>query len=790
MTVSIKLGDTYKINKRNGEYLEGALQNYDSNALTRQILESYPFEFYSQKTRLFFDYDEKSEDTVYVTQKRNMIRDLLIQHKGHYQEGFVFTESKSNPTKVSFHVIFKKICIIRADFKTEDEQELFTKLVGEENFKNIDNGVYGKKTCFRLPYGTRGINGLSDKEHPHIPFVGQGEREILSEYVLSVPDDTECKSYTSQLSRAMKTQLEADARSYQQYDEDPNERAEKMTRMLTMITLERFQQYNTWLALCVLLKSNGIHQDVFLEMSEKSGYKYFDAMACRKAWRDMKVNENFGIPLVIGWLKQDGVDIKKHFPTQSPLLKELLNGWHSQGDLTDMNVANALYNNYKDNLFYTSQGWFHYKGKWILGDSSSIFFPVMKLLTEDALGYLEAEHKKLNKEDENYIAKFNLLKSTMKAFNSLQKASKIKSVLETAQGLFRDDKVLDTFDTKPYWFCFDNNKAFDMKANEVVDIVATDRILTTCGYDLPERVDGEIELAMDMIKQLTPKENLESLLSALSLFVYGENINEVFLVFKGEGGNGKGMLFTLVKKTLGGYYYDLPSSVLTTQSKGEGRASPEMVQTRWSRCVMFTEPDANKLIVKTKINEYTGRDTITVRGLFKEPISFKPNFVLGGQLNDMPRIAGGISDSIKRRTKYQMFPFSFKCSDDYDETNPLHRIADINMKERIRDDNRYRNGLLWIMLTTWMKNKGSYVSCEADKEEAKEQARINNPIIDWIELYKPSDEFIRIKELLKDFNDNNNNKLTAQEMKRFLLEVKVKIEDDNKKGHKVFIEKI
>ena len=138
---------------------------------------------------------------------------------------------------------------------------------------------------------------------------------------------------------------------------------------------------------------------------------------------------------------------------------------------------------------------------------------------------------------------------------------------------------------------------------------------------------------MNMIDQLTPRENKDSLLSALSLFCYGENINEAFLVFKGEGGNGKGMLMTLVKNTLGGYYYDLPSEVLTSHSKGDGRAKPELAQSRWARCVMFSEPDPNQLIVKTTINMLTGRDSITVRQLHKEPFSYIPKFVLGGMLN-------------------------------------------------------------------------------------------------------------------------------------------------------------
>jgi len=56
------------------------------------------------------------------------------------------------PRKVSFHVIFYKDTIVRDGFHPEDEQELFSKVVGEANFKNIDESVYGKKKWFRLPY--------------------------------------------------------------------------------------------------------------------------------------------------------------------------------------------------------------------------------------------------------------------------------------------------------------------------------------------------------------------------------------------------------------------------------------------------------------------------------------------------------------------------------------------------------------------------------------------------------------------------------------------------------------
>jgi phage/plasmid-associated DNA primase len=296
-------------------------------------------------------------------------------------------------------------------------------------------------------------------------------------------------------------------------------------------------------------------------------------------------------------------------------------------------------------------------------------------------------------------------------------------------------------------------------------------------------------MTLNVIKELVESKNLDSLLSALSLPMYGENTNEAFVIFKGEGGNGKGMLMSLVEKTLGTYFYSLPSEILTTHSKGAGQAKPELAQTRWARLVIFTEPDENQMLVKTTINMLTGRDKITVRGLFKDPMTFLPKFVLGGMVNDLPNISGGINDAIKRRLKMQMFPYSFKSEEDFDETNPVHKKANMNMKELLVKDERYRNGLLWLLLRTWQKNQGKYISCESDKAEARKIAQENNPIAEWMEGYEHSDSFINIKLLLATFQEESGIKLTAQKFKRFLEDAKVQIENDSAHGHKVFLQK-
>jgi phage/plasmid-associated DNA primase len=781
----IRLGDCaryYKVRKPDSDWhCYEDFKVVSPYELTIELMTDYPYEYIGEKTKLFFDYDEKSEDLEYVCRKRKEIRDRLCEHRMSYNEGFVFTESETNPHKVSFHVIFKKINIVRKHFIKEDEYDLFCKLVGKENFVNIDHHVYGSQCCFRLPFGTKGCQGHSDKEHAHVPFNLNYESVVLSDYSLTIPDDAETKFYGMQLGRMMQKQCEEDQRTYSNYIPENINEDSRLVEMLRLVKPERFKVYSTWCALMTILKTHKQPVDLFIELSEKSGYKRFDELECRKKWRQCKENESFGIPTIMGWLKQDGVDIKQ-FKTHT-ILKDLVKIWNTQLEFTDLQIALCLHKYYKDNLIYTGQGWFHYTDQWKLGDSSSIFAPVMKFLSNDLSKHIHQKRFSCQ-EDEKQDKK--ALMNMLKAANKLESASKIKSILEVAQGIFRDDSAFDTFDNKPHWFCFDNQKAFDLKENKVVDIIATDRILTTCGYDLPADTQDNKELVETMLKELVPTESYKSLISSMSLFTYGENINESLIIYKGEGRNGKGMTMTLLKKTLGNYYYDLPSEVLTEHSKGDGRAKPELAQCRWARCVMFSEPDAGKNIVKTTINTLTGRDTITVRQLHKEPFSYMPKFVLAGMCNDIPKVSGGIGDSIKMRMKHQLFPYTF-IEEPTPDTN--ERKADIRLKEQVRCDNRFRDGLLWLLLNTWVENQGKYVSCESDLVERQAYEKENNPVLDWLEYYEPSAEVIRIKDLYKTFKEDFGGKITNQQFKRFLVDAKVKMQEDKKNGDKVFLKR-
>lgn len=572
-----------------------------------------------------------------------------------------------------------------------------------------------------------------------------------------------------------------------------DEDKQRMTEMLSLLNLSRFKKTEAWITLCYLIKANGLPRELFLKLSEASGYEQYNEEDCLSKWCQLRPSEtSVGFTRLQKWLDEDGVNWREKFcKKKSSMINDLLQNYYSAGTLTDLSVAEVFHKNYKDNLINTQIGWIHFvEGKgWINGTDDDIIYPLMKLIGEKFISYASEMKPKKGEDEKEFMKKIKGLK---KEGVRLCSASVCQKIIKTAKPLFFDNKALETFDKKPSWLCFSNMKAIDLSTKEVIDIKATDRILTTTGYKLPERVEKNITKAKSIVESIVPEKNFKSLLSALSIFLYGENINEKFIVFKGEGRNGKGLIISLLEVVLGDYYYSLPTEILTEQSKGAGRANPELAQTQFKRCVIASEPDASKTIVKTTVNLLTGRDTITARQLHSKPVSFRPPFTLGMMCNDCPNISGGINDAIKNRMEFQSFPYTFMTRDKMDQDNPNHKLINEKLKEEIRNDITYRDGLLYILIDTWFENKGRYISCDDSKEEQKIYIKANNPVIPFLQGFENSDkEHVNIRVLHKEFQSNYS-EISESKFKNFLIDAdpNLKIIEDKSNGHKVFLKRL
>jgi phage/plasmid-associated DNA primase len=268
--------------------------------------------------------------------------------------------------------------------------------------------------------------------------------------------------------------------------------------------------------------------------------------------------------------------------------------------------------------------------------------------------------------------------------------------------LTKPDKFVDRFDSKQNLFAFSDGKVIDLNnGGQVRDIQKEDYIMTTCGYPYPKRDEFFIDKMMKIINSLSDDpEQIKSILTLLSLPLWGENKNEIFAQLTGTGGNGKGLLDTVTEKTYGDYYYSINCNLLTEYENGSNQANNELAFCRFARVVMATEPqDENKnhrkinLKVPT-IKKWTGRDPITTRFLYLKPFRFKPKFVLMMQLNDLIDLSTN-DDAIKRRMKVIELPFKFVKNDG----QPLghnERYGDETLKDVVSTDN-YRDAFLHLI---------------------------------------------------------------------------------------------
>jgi len=790
--------------------------------VTKELLSEWGIEKLGEITKLFLDYDRDVSDKTpeWIHQEKKAIRDSLQEFSVDYANGFVFTET-DQPNKISFHVIFKRIAIVRKDFHPELEKELFSKILGGEHrftYPEIDVNVYQKKLWFRLPYGTI----QPAKPYPHKPFY---PRE-LSEYIMTLADDTRTKNYEKHPYMINKKYVELmelyKAEREEDEETDLTARQERITEYLSLLKPERFVQQKEWFWLMCLCKGNSISQHLFLDISEKSGYKKFNRDDCIKQWNALEAKSQFGMPLLHKWLNEDGVDWKAMYPSLSPIVRAVKNLETNDFGCTDYGLASVLHTFYAGNLYYTvSHGWIHWTGnKWKIGNDSTVFYPICKMLSDELKIYIQEQltrkNKKLEKleslpKDQRNQGEIDIVilqiiqaKDAYKRYRSIQSVSCMKSVLQMSMSLFRDDTILSTFDAIPHLFSFDDN-SIDLLTGDIIPITKEQRILTTTGYTMPlslipvevsevdekeekveveeEKVKAPQEIVLDLLISIIGTDEVKTFLQNLAIFLYGGNINECFVVWTGIGRNGKGVIDHMMKQVLGNYYCTLPISEITEDSKGQGRTSSEVANCRWARYVVSTEPEVKATLKTGKIKQYTGNDSIDARQLFKEAFSFVPKFTLLIQCNEIPKFSK-LDDAIQKRMLVTEFPYQFV----EDVTRDYQRPIDETLKTKIKETTTYRDGLLLLLLDTYKESKGKIKRNQQHNDKLQEVIVDNSPLSEFITHYEPSVTFVRLKELHERYNTDFS-PLKPSEFKRYLLDLKIKTEEDKSNGMKVFLKR-
>lgn len=313
----------------------------------------------------------------------------------------------------------------------------------------------------------------------------------------------------------------------------------------------------------------------------------------------------------------------------------------------EYDVAQVMYCKFKDTYKCVSiknKTWYQYVGhRWVECDGGvGLRHKISSWL---AVEYLKKTQQIVNQTlqhsgESEESAKLQKRASKYSEIALLLKKTTYKDhVMRECCELFYDPKFLDQLDTNPQLLCF-NNGIYDFEEKEFRPGRADDYISLTTGIEyIPEdKVDTDLrEQSEKFMQQLFPDDELrEYMWDHLAAVLPGLNDNQTFNIYSGIGSNGKSKLVELMDICLGDYKGTVPITMVVGKRTNIGSASPEIAQLKGKRYAVMQEPTKGDKINEGILKEMTGSDPIQGRALYKDTVTYVPQFTLVVCCNDLP----------------------------------------------------------------------------------------------------------------------------------------------------------
>ena len=259
---------------------------------------------------------------------------------------------------------------------------------------------------------------------------------------------------------------------------------------------------------------------------------------------------------------------------------------------------------------------------------------------------------------------------------------------------------------------------------------------------------------IDFMKQLYPIPELNKFVwEVLASCCIAGNMNQKFYMFVGKGSNGKSLLISLLRKTFGQYFGDLPEQYLTQKRQNIGGASPEVMRLKGARIAVVNEPSAGARINDGVMKEFTGgTDYITARKLYGDAESFIPKckpIVCANNLYDIQTNDNGTWRRIDKVDHVSTF------KDKPDPNVQFEFKKDVNLERDKIKSGVWPPVLMSMLLNIAVKTQGKVEECEIVKVASNSYRKDQDPILQFMNEKIVKDENGKIKknELQREFNE-------------------------------------
>lgn len=415
----------------------------------------------------------------------------------------------------------------------------------------------------------------------------------------------------------------------------------------------------------------------------------------------------------------------------------------------EYDIANLYINTVGDNIVkqddevYIYSAPFWKKDKKLEALRINITRVMCKVFTTQLINLLKEEQENPDKDNS-----FNK-KLVNTSISLIKTGARQKAIAEQVKFILQNEEY--NFDlVRPEVFCF-KNISFDLIKRQQCEINKYDYISLNSKYDYRKSTPEEYETISNFIEEILPhKEVREAALSVLRLALQG-NLDQYFVLFNGDGGNGKGCILELFEKVLGGdYYYDGQNSTLTKTLKSG--ADPAVANSNKKRCIVYSEPDESEKLNTSTIKQLTGCAVINGRTLYSENTKVYLTSTSILQCNQRPKLSGRTDNALMRRIVDIEFPMTFVNSkEDLIEGNDMVKLKNEKFaKADFKDIHKY--ALFEILLNN--KHDKIYIPDEVVCRTKKFLFN-NDDLLNWFfKYYKATDnkkDYLTGKSLYEEF---------------------------------------
>lgn len=372
------------------------------------------------------------------------------------------------------------------------------------------------------------------------------------------------------------------------------------------------------------------------------------------------------------------------------------------------------------------------------------------------------EDERIKKQEHHQL---NVLVAAYKQFGNTNFISGIIDFLPT---FYEVPELQEIMDTKRGIFAF-TDCLVELETGLVRPIRADDWLSRTCGYAYPKQSNTETrnQIMRFIYNIVDDNETGKYLLNVFASALLGKNRFERFYVLTGSGGNGKGVIITLVHTAFGDYVITADTSLICKPQERRDQPCPALVDARDRLLMSFTEPEQSDKLQVGIIKKLTGgEDRVEARTLHsKNIVSYIPKYIPIVQANVLPRLSK-IDGGAKRRLTVIHFPFQFVAEPE--PGNATQKQGDPDIKDRLCKSEEWRNEFI-LMLIERAKTVGAMKSLNppASVENAtNDYMDDNNAIKEWLTthytLTKDQNDKIKASELLEQYVADTKQTMSAQ----------------------------